>query len=109
MIKLTLADDKTRACLNIKNQAYVITDGGETLGFCEFELCPPSGKIIRIECDNIPLIDGVFRQTLFYMAQNMCLIAELTDGLCKKLGEVYLIKKGQKEINISEFFNKSCH
>ena len=108
MIKLNLVDVEFENQIKKGTLAYFATDGDEKLGFCEFEIGTPIGKIYQISCDDVPLIDGLLRQTLFYMAQKMCLIAELDDALSKKLSDLYMIKSGQKEINIAEFFDKPC-
>ena len=108
MIKLNLVDVKFENQTKKGTLAYFATDGDEKLGFCEFEIGTSVGKIYQICCDDVPLIDGLLRQTLFYMAQKMCLIAELDDTLSQKLSDLYMIKKDQKEINIAEIFNKPC-
>lgn len=109
LIKLKLADENSKSQFEIEHSAYIVYEEDKILGFCEFECQSPIGKIYRIECDDIPLIDGLLRQTLFYLAEKFCLTAEMTDELSKKLSALYMIKPNQTKIKIAEFFSTSCH
>lgn len=109
MIKLKLANDEQKLSIGTKHEVYLVQNGDEQLGFCEFEPSAPVGMIHRIECDDAALTDGVLRQTLFYMAQHGCLITELSHSLKEKLRLLYFIKPDQEEIKIAEFFSGSCH
>ena len=109
LIKLKLADENLKSQLKIEHNAYIAYVNDEMLGFCEFECQSPVGKLYKIKCDDIPLIDGLLRQTLFFLAEKMCLTAELTAELSNKLSALYMIKPNQTEIKIAEFFSTPCH
>ncbi len=109
MIEMKMADESLKQKLGAEFDVYVLYNGNEIMGWSEFEATSPNGIIHKIECDDALLVDGLLRQTMFYMAQKMCLIAELDKDLAAKLQNFHFIKENEIEIKISEFFSKGCH
>lgn len=107
MIRIVKADNNIKENLGAVNDAFCVYDGDELKGFCEYELCAPEVKIIKIDCADSALKDGLVRQTLNFALDNGCPNAVFDDNIRNDLISIGILCNDSKNcLNILEFFAK---
>jgi len=110
MIEIKKADKLLKTALNIKDEAYVCTDKGETLGFVEYKYENKDIIITKIDCEENMLADGLVRQTMSNALDNGMEIAKFENGAQTRAFEIRIVKnKDQNSLDILEFFMKINH
>lgn len=107
MIKLEIADKQFLNKNNIKNEAYICTDGDKVLGICEYSTENGVLTLENIISEDNSIADGLIRQTMNYALDNGNQTCKFSENVSKKLFELRIIKQEDiKEIDILDFFLK---
>lgn len=105
MITIKLADKAIKDKLEISDNAYIVVDNNNVLGFCEFKLNAPEVNIKQAQCDDNQLLDGLIRQTLSYSLDNECSVATFSENVKSKLLLLKILKSEcAKQLDILLFF-----
>ncbi|MBQ2676523.1 MAG: hypothetical protein IJF54_03860 [Clostridia bacterium] len=110
MVKITLADQSFKDKHNLSDTVYVMTSGDEQLGYCEFNMTPPTVLLKTAVCDTPALLDGIIRQSLSYAFDHDCKTALFTDSVKQQLLMLKIIQsETENQIDILSFFTKPCN
>lgn len=107
MIRIVKADNTIKERAAVTHDAFCVFDGENMLGICEYEQTPPQVRILRIECEDNALKDGLVRQTLNYALDCGCPTAIFGDDIRECLTSLGILRnESGNSLNILEFFAK---
>lgn len=109
MIKIELANADMKEKLKLKNEAFIVTQKDELLGFCAFALTPPEVQIERADCEDMGLLDGLIRQTMSYALDHDCRYALFEKDVKQKAVLLKILKECEQSLDILTFFTNLNH
>ncbi len=110
MLEIIKASEEFKKFNEIENDAYVCFDKDSVLGLVEYKIDGEVLEIIKINCKENFLADGLVRQTMNYALDNGATTCTYNKDTQDRLYELRIItNNSQENIDILEFFlNLNC-